>query len=539
MLFSASILYVFASWFIPVYADGALYSNIGMGLIENHTYQTYLEGDYTWGWSLTYSLYLALVYATFGLSIYTTKIASMVAMLLSVVAVYYCTKDLFGKKKGFVTATIFAFNPWLIYFMGMNYAESFVILFSALFFWAFFKVPKSDKYYLPASVLGVLLLYTRSNIGIPLILPTIVAFAFWSGIFEKREYFKRPYFYIFIVTLTMGIFLRYYFIQMHDIGINQVRYLSGFSSMGLLGAVRYVVNISLIIFMPLIFYAFFVPETGYFLRNFKNRNNNLTILLLIGTIGIIVVHTAGKTGWFKPINGPGIRYFFSLSLPFVWVILQYLDFEREKPPHGVSELGKRILLRLGNNKGKLKTSAFVFFILTSIFVAIALDPWWGLIFLFGTVSMNHLNNQKYRAFLIVVAFVLAGIGFTFVRVPQDQLHLALPDAHDRIEPGSSVGIVRTETGYPTLKPITALVYLGDLDVEIYDYNETSDKQPDYILSHKSTQFENYTLVKEYKDPKKTLFVSDWILEITKQFQGDDAELPYGQPTIYLWEKNPE
>lgn len=77
--------------------DGAFYATLGYNLVRYHDFLT-LGGINTYGFSLTYPVYLAIFYHFWGFTIPVTKIASIIMSIAVLGVVYLTTRDLFDHQ---------------------------------------------------------------------------------------------------------------------------------------------------------------------------------------------------------------------------------------------------------------------------------------------------------------------------------------------------------------------------------------------------------------------------------------------------------
>ena len=316
----ALILRIIVSLFTPVYADGALYAEVGLGISQGKGFSTQ-DGESAWGWSLTYPLFTAIFYSIFGFSIFTIKAAAIAASLLTIVVAYICTKDLFGLEKANVIAIVMAFLPWQLYHTAGNYCESFVILFTMLLVWALFKVKEKHSYFILVGVFGVLALWTRSNIGWPLLLIAALGATTLLYLSSHSNILRSPYYYIFLAIVATGGGIREYLIQVNSVGVSEM---SNFVHLVTFdGLVQLAFQIPLTLLISTFILLFFLPEVKRISTNWKGWENGLVILLNVGAFAIILSHAFVGSKWIFRANfeGPSIRYYLPFFIPTLWMVL--------------------------------------------------------------------------------------------------------------------------------------------------------------------------------------------------------------------------
>lgn len=530
ILIMGSILRIISFTRIPIWYDGALYSDIGWGILKHGTFVTGTQNDPTWGFSLTYPLYLSFFYRFFGFSVFSTHLASLIAGVLAIIVAYLTTTDIFDKRKGLITAAIIAFAPWMIFATGSNITENFLLIFISLTLWALIKSFKNSKYLVPGGVFAVLTLYTKTNIGLSLVIIALIFFVMWQFLYQKKRVLKDPYIIIFVIIVLVGAVTRNLMIATQEYQVSEARSATPhlFTSEGL---VQLAFELPFHLLLPATFFLFFIPETYTALSRWKSRPNNLLIFVLLGGLGLILLHAVARQTWLQTLPAASERYFITFYIPTIWLFLGYLTLENRTLDVANDKKTKKskIITVIERFLFEKKKICFITTFLIGGFIFILVDLWWGVTLAIGAFSFFILKNAQARVTIFIIAFVIAGIGSTLDHQYTTQLTDAMDDMHNYVEDGDTISVDTIGSG---LTVSSVSLYLSDIDAEITEY-DVQNSTPKYIISQGGGAYENYTLFKIYNDTSPLYLRAQIYTELKRTFLDKDFVWPRYAP-IEVW-----
>ncbi|UCG03439.1 MAG: glycosyltransferase family 39 protein [Candidatus Heimdallarchaeota archaeon] len=535
------ILRIIAFTRMQILKDGAVYSDIALGILKHGTFISAENNVPTWGESLVYPPYLAFFYKFLGFSVLSTQLASLIAGIMAILVVYLITANIFDKRKGLITAAIIAFTPWMIIATAANLTGNFVVIFLSLTLWAIIKSSENTKYLAVAGVFATLTFLTKTNIGLKFIVVGLVFFVIWQVYYHKKKILKDPYMIFFIAIILMSAFIRQYLVELRPDPLSEDQYVTYlFTSQGL---VQLVIQLPLHLLLPATYFLFFIPETYRGISEWRNRNNNLLIFVLLGGTGILLIHAVARTLMRGATPSFGLmmsalpdaseRYFTAFIVPTVWLFLGYLK------PYNKNQLSKkcnrtgifRRFTEFGRFLIKRKKICFLFALLIGGLILILVDLWWGVVLCIGSFSIFFLRNVQWRVALIVIAFLIASFG-SVIDSTQSMSYYIMDDMHNYIREGDTIAIDNVSN----FLPMAANLYFSDIeDVDFVEYDPQLP-QSKYIITQENKTYENYTLFKIYNDTfppnlRAQIYTELRRTTIDKDFVWED------DPPINVWLRN--
>lgn len=160
-------------------------------------------------WKLPgYSLLLMSLEFLFGLTVFTTRLLSALAGCISVIFVYFLAARLIGRKFALLSALLFAFLPWNIFFSRVAYEANValtLILAGTLFF---LKGIRQSRFFLASSIFfgAGLFVYHSSQLFTPLFVLALVGVSFRSVPRGKNSLLSLLIFLVLLgVSLTTSL----------------------------------------------------------------------------------------------------------------------------------------------------------------------------------------------------------------------------------------------------------------------------------------------------------------------------------------------
>ena len=430
------LLRVIVSLIFPIFSDGSTYADTAHGILVHHDFVTFSQELSLWTFSLTFPMYLAFFYKILGFGVFATRIAQLLLSFSAMLVSYYCTKDLYGKKKATIALVVVAFSPWLIAYTGQNFVENMVIIGIVPLVWALIKSKGDHRYLFLATVFGVFTLYTRSNTGLPFVFLAVLGLGGFLVYHDGKKVLKTPLLYVLLFSILAASIIRIVIIREKGFEKSEVEYFMAIFTAS--GMVQLAFQLFFTIFFPITYLLFFADEGFTALKGYKTRTGSLLILVIAGALLMILNHASGHQRWFEMVSGPSSRYFSTFTIPLMWLFFEGWENRNnfEKPKF----LDNRPLM----------ISKALFVMLVGIAFVILINPWYGLIVIVGAVAFGFLKSRKARIFALALAFLIAGIGSATMRSWDPQLPAALDGTAGYLSDGDTVGLVQTNTSFKDL-----------------------------------------------------------------------------------------
>ena len=212
---AAGIVLRFAApFFMDFRSDGDTYTAMGQAWALHHSFLMPYGDVTTWAptppqWSNhyppAYPFYLGLVFTVFGYGLAQAKGAAVLMSLLALAAVYFTTRDLYGKDAAALAAGLLALEPHLVWVTGAGFSENMVLLFFALTMWAILRSLKDDKYIVLAGLFAALAYLSRASVGYFFVIAGAGGFL-WRFYYLRWKLF-RNYWYMIAIVIFLGVAL--------------------------------------------------------------------------------------------------------------------------------------------------------------------------------------------------------------------------------------------------------------------------------------------------------------------------------------------
>lgn len=138
-------------------------------------------------------MYLAAWFFAFGYSITVIKTANITLSIITLAAIYLCTRGLYDHRKALALTAIMAMQPVLIIMTSHSFSENIVVLTYITAVWAILKGFKEPKYLLLGGFLAGLSYLSRPNVGYLFILIGAVGLA-WRFYYDRWGLFRNRYY---------------------------------------------------------------------------------------------------------------------------------------------------------------------------------------------------------------------------------------------------------------------------------------------------------------------------------------------------------
>lgn len=498
--------------------DGILYALLGEGLIKNQDFvlpwDTVESSNAIYGVTLTYPLYLAFFYKIFGFTISTIKLAAIILSILLLVVVFLTSKDLFGKQKALFITAVISLNDQLIISTGQNYSENMLIIFFTLMIWSMIKSFSNEKYIPLAAFFAGLTYVSKTNIGLPLIVLSIILFIIYRFYFIKFKIFSFNYIGAGIIFFSFVI-SRNFLMQKNLARYNESTNLSFFLTDH--GIKEFILQVPLHLILFLIIIIFLIPEFKSSINKI-NEFNSLLWLLIIGVSIPILIHATGRQTGLATIPSASARYFTLAYIPLLWLLTKHIDFDR------LNNEKENIIIR----------KKWIFpLILISGAVFLLINLWWGILLVIGTLAVFTGNLQQ-RITLLLIALLIVS---TTAIIPNEghEYSIELQDAMNEfkgiVHDGDDVAIKNYRNA--PLQITSAYIYLSEKNLIIKDYNNGTYTK--YILSQtkEDENFSNYELIGKYEDENQVNLRKKIYFKL-KNFILNINSVPATRTPIYLW-----
>ena len=190
------ILRVIFSFMIGGSPDETVYGVHALGIIESGLLQEMHE-DPVW-------FYLTdLGYKIFGMTLVSSRLLSIIFGSLSILALYFLTKEMFGRKIALISSILLAFSAYhiLMTLTEMDVAMTFFILLSSYFLVKYLKEGKIEHHIISTILLGIGILV--KNIGALFIPAYVIALLLYPKIKHKEKIFSKKNIKIFLIFFVM------------------------------------------------------------------------------------------------------------------------------------------------------------------------------------------------------------------------------------------------------------------------------------------------------------------------------------------------
>lgn len=196
------VLRVMAPFFMDFRADGDTYTAMGHAWALKREFLMPYGDVSTWSptgpmysnhYPPSYPFYLGLVFSVFGFGLWQAKWAAVAMGIAALVAVYACTRDLYGKLPAALLAGLIALEPHFIWAVGTGFSENMVLLFFTLTMWAIMRSLENDRFILLAGLFAALAYLTRSSVGYFFVIAGLGGFL-WRFYYRRWKLFTNVWY---------------------------------------------------------------------------------------------------------------------------------------------------------------------------------------------------------------------------------------------------------------------------------------------------------------------------------------------------------
>jgi 4-amino-4-deoxy-L-arabinose transferase-like glycosyltransferase len=150
-----------------------------------------------------YSYLLIPIYKVWGMNIWSTRVLSAVAGIVTIWFVFWLVKNVSQKiNLALITTLLLAISPWAIIFSRTSYETNLALMFLAISLWSFYKFKQNKKYLILTAIMAALafLSYHSERVIVPLIF-LILFIKEWKNIFDKKNIKTL------VIALVLGLVL--------------------------------------------------------------------------------------------------------------------------------------------------------------------------------------------------------------------------------------------------------------------------------------------------------------------------------------------
>lgn len=208
------VLRLLAPWLMDFRSDGDTYVAMGHAWMQGYTFLMPYGDVTTWApsdpqpsnhYPPAYPFYLGLVFKVFGFGLLQAKLAAVTVSLAALAAVYFTSRDLYGRVPAALVTGLLAVEPHLLWVTGTGFSENMVLLFFALTMWAIVKSLKDDRYIVLAGLCAGLAYLSRASVGYFFVIAGLGGFL-WRFYYRRWRLFTN-YWYMLAILLFGGIVL--------------------------------------------------------------------------------------------------------------------------------------------------------------------------------------------------------------------------------------------------------------------------------------------------------------------------------------------
>ncbi len=478
--------------------------------------------SYSHHMSPLFPAYIGFFYALFGFSYIVAKFATVIISIITIAVIFWTTKNLYGKERGLVAATIFALSYELIVETGKLYSENLTLLFFTLTIWAIIRGVKEDKYIVYAGLFAGLSYLSRSSLGYFFIIAGVGGFL-WRFYYMRWGVFKNKW-YLLAIAIFLGIVGGWGLRNLNHFGwpnwetstVIQQTILNAFSQ-----PIRYIELILLLVpffIMILLTYgAFWLPEFRASLRHIKDEQVS-GLWLAVFLIPFIALFVSGALSLDETQKGvtlfwrDRVRYILYAFVPIVWLGIRTVDFRLGMPVREVIKSLKvsttvileRITQIIRNRAWAISTSLLL---LAAFISLVFIGGWLTAFLLVGAFALFFKSPRKRLAIFLAILLVFSiEAGTAEVRFATPQ---AGQDLDSSLAPGEYVAV--DSTTYHHLYFLYP--FINDAENRIVPYQDNLSTT--YIASYLVNKtYSNYSRIKTYFDESRGGLFSEGLGAIT-------------------------
>lgn len=485
-----------------IYSDGAIYVAYADAISEHG--DIYLEWGRLWPFGSNHSpgyshwfpplhpMYLALWITAFGFQPIVLKTANIVISILTLVLIYYCSKDLLDRNKALAVTAIMAMQPVLIISTAHSFSENIVVLTYVAAVWAILKGFRHPKYLILGGFLAGLCYLSRSNVGYLFILIGVVGLA-WRFYYDGWDLFKNKY-YIASISMFTLIFGSWTLRNIMHFGldgwetnpiITEMFVTTLDNPMTAAWATYTTLLSTLILFLPM--FIFFMPEWALALKRWREEYfGGLFIASLLPFVITGMFMIACWVWALEEMSLPpptiwlaSVRYLVITTVPMLWIGFSIARFTKkdkkiwwDRTGKSGSELNEPWLDRF-RGKGKKRAKRiwnywqFQLVVVLSFIIAFASvlnpDAIHGFFILIGVTAVLLFESAKRKVTLIIAMLLVVCI--LVASDPVHEGHVAATEKLNTVMDDNSTVAVDMGT--------VSTIYI------IYPYYERRDQVPVY------------------------------------------------------------
>ncbi|HLD10924.1 MAG TPA: glycosyltransferase family 39 protein [Candidatus Nanoarchaeia archaeon] len=212
LFFLGMILRIIFAFMIGGSPDEMVYGVRALGIINSGLLQEMHENP-VW-------MYLTdLMYKIFGMTLISSRLLSIIFGSLSIIILYFLTKEMFDKKIAIISSILLTFSSYhiLMTLTEMDIAMTFFILLSSYFLIKYLKEDKLKDYIISTIFLGIGILV--KNIGMLFIPAYLVLILLYPKIKNKERIFSKK-----SIKLLILFFLIMFVIALPTLTFNYILY---------------------------------------------------------------------------------------------------------------------------------------------------------------------------------------------------------------------------------------------------------------------------------------------------------------------------
>lgn len=204
------VLRLAAPFLMDFRSDGDTYTAMGHAWMLRHEFLMPYGDVTTWaptppGYSNhyppAYPFFLGIVFSLFGFGLWQAKWAAVVVAIAALAAVYFTTRDLYGKTAAALAGGLMGLEPHLLWVTGSGFSENMVLLFFALTMWAILRSLKDDRFIVLAGLFAALAYLSRASVGYFFVVAGGGGFL-WRFYYRRWKLFTNHWYLIAVVSFV-------------------------------------------------------------------------------------------------------------------------------------------------------------------------------------------------------------------------------------------------------------------------------------------------------------------------------------------------
>ena len=531
------LLRLFSVFTRDIISDGAIYVAYAEGMTRYG--DIYLEWGQIWPFGVNhppdyshwfpplFPAYLAVWIYIFGMSVTVIRIANFVLSVATLYVIYWCTRDLYDRRKALILTAAMSFQPLLIMAAAHSLSENMVVITYVAAVWAILRGFRDGRYLILGGFLAGLTYLSRSNVGYLFILIGAIGFT-WRFYLDRWALFRNKY-YIIAGLVFCSIFSMWTIRNIIHFGMGGWETNPIITEMFVSAvnhppttalAFKYQIIASIIMFLPI--GLFWLPELGVAFK--RKREEYFGGLFLATGLPYIVTLIFMASCWVwavKDIGLPpdmqppaiwmaGVRYLVITNVPLLWIVFATVRFSRDeqpcwwdretdrnRPPMApIRKWYSRYTDTGGMDRVRmfLKDPWWIGILAVSIAIGVIsllyADPIHGSLGIVAAVALVIVKGGRKKMTILLVGFLLAT-----VLVAADPIHEGYIQATYKInevmEDGDTISVDGGNTSIYVFYP-----YLERREQPVLYYQEGINTT--FIVSYSSRTYDGYVLIGVYQ-----------------------------------------